>query len=35
MDPPEGHPDFTVADATSVLAGAQVAKDLTDPDTWE
>jgi hypothetical protein len=35
MDPPEGHPGFTVADATSVLAGAQVAKDLTDPDTWE
>ncbi|MFR9779236.1 hypothetical protein ACL02O_24665 [Micromonospora sp. MS34] len=26
--------DFTEADATSVLAGAQVAKDLTDPQTW-
>lgn len=26
---------FTEADATTVLAGAQVAKDLTNPDTWE
>ncbi|MEU5938747.1 hypothetical protein ABZ807_06085 [Micromonospora sp. NPDC047548] len=26
---------FTEADATTVLAGAQVAKDLTDPETWD
>ncbi|MEU5724287.1 hypothetical protein ABZ783_20985 [Micromonospora sp. NPDC047738] len=26
---------FTEADATTVLAGAQVAKDLTDPETWK
>ncbi|MCW3844372.1 hypothetical protein ONA70_30210 [Micromonospora yasonensis] len=33
--PSEGRLGFTAADATTVLAGAQVAKDLTDPDTWE
>ncbi|MCW3818714.1 hypothetical protein ONA91_30170 [Micromonospora sp. DR5-3] len=27
--------DFTEADAKSVLGGAQVAKDLTDPETWK
>ncbi|SCG37425.1 hypothetical protein GA0070609_0417 [Micromonospora echinaurantiaca] len=32
---PEGDPGFSEADATGVLAGAQLAKDLTDPDTWE
>ncbi|MEU2614928.1 hypothetical protein ABZ570_25585 [Micromonospora sp. NPDC007271] len=26
---------FTEADATTVLAGAQVAKDLSDPETWD
>ncbi|MFU8873439.1 hypothetical protein [Micromonospora sp. SL4-19] len=35
IDPSKDHPGFTEADATSVLAGAQVAKDLTDPETWE
>ncbi|MFE9204967.1 hypothetical protein [Micromonospora sp. NPDC007230] len=33
--PPKGHRGFTEADATTVLAGAQVAKDLTDPETWK
>ncbi|MFI7429708.1 hypothetical protein ACIBPB_22175 [Micromonospora sp. NPDC049836] len=32
-EPPEG-PGFTEAEATTVLAGAQVPKDLTDPETW-
>ncbi|MET8908435.1 hypothetical protein [Micromonospora sp. NPDC004551] len=30
-----GRPAFTEADATTVLAGAQVARDLTDPETWD
>lgn len=34
MEPPKG-PGFTEADATTVLAGAQVAKNLTDPATWK
>lgn len=34
-DPPKGQVNFTEADATSVLAGAQVAKELTDPETWK
>ncbi|MGC4893120.1 hypothetical protein [Micromonospora sp. DT31] len=33
-DRPAGQVDFTEAEATTVLAGAQVAKDLTRPDTW-
>ncbi|MET7808191.1 hypothetical protein [Micromonospora chersina] len=28
-------PTFTEADMATVLAGAQVAKDLTDPETWK
>ncbi|MGC3861831.1 hypothetical protein ACPSM1_16740 [Micromonospora chersina] len=28
-------PSFTEADLATVLAGAQVAKDLTDPETWK
>ncbi|MFI6332083.1 hypothetical protein ACIBBG_27705 [Micromonospora chersina] len=32
---PDGQPAFTEADATTVLAGAQVATDLTDPATWK
>ncbi|WP_262284718.1 hypothetical protein [Micromonospora sp. MA102] len=28
-------PTFTEADMASVLAGAQVAKELTDPETWD
>ncbi|MFI2646194.1 hypothetical protein [Micromonospora fulviviridis] len=31
----EGQSAFTEADATTVLAGAQVATDLTDPETWK
>ncbi|OKI62822.1 hypothetical protein [Micromonospora sp. CB01531] len=33
--PPKGYRSFTEADASTVLAGAQVAKVLTDPETWE
>ncbi|MDG4805033.1 hypothetical protein [Micromonospora sp. WMMD980] len=31
---PAGHVDFTEAEAATVLAGAQVAKDLPRPQTW-
>ncbi|MFG3707861.1 hypothetical protein ACGF7U_24445 [Micromonospora sp. NPDC047670] len=33
--PPAGYPALTEADAATVLAGARIATDLTDPDTWE
>ncbi|MEU8262433.1 hypothetical protein AB0C02_17600 [Micromonospora sp. NPDC048999] len=35
IDPAKGYVSFTEADATTVLAGAQVPKDLSDPETWD
>ncbi|PTA45828.1 hypothetical protein [Micromonospora sp. RP3T] len=34
-DPPKGQRDFTETEAASVLAGTQVARDLTDSRTWD